>query len=269
MRRKQGSPGTQEPCARETQEPGARGAHERVGAPATEATLDVAPDSLRLVLIDPLDAPRKALAGQLATHLGAAVLTESPTVEAALDTLDPDTPPHWDAVLVSVSDDHAARAAIVRLRDRQSDLPILLMLASGRTQGGSWPSGVTAVTRPVRLATLAAALKALVAERTPADRGTFDLGPFRCDPAGRTLVDRAGGRTLSLTEKEAAILECLHAAAASVSRDALMATVWDYASGVTSHTLETHIHRLRRKIEADPRQPTLLLKDSTGYRLRG
>lgn len=73
---------------------------------------------------------------------------------------------------------------------------------------------------------------------------------------------------LRLTEKEVAILKILHAAdGQSVSREVLLDLVWGYADGVETHTLETHIYRLRQKIEDDPAGPSILLTGETGYQL--
>ncbi|MQX36102.1 winged helix-turn-helix domain-containing protein [Roseospira navarrensis] len=224
------------------------------------------------MLIDPLDAPRRALARQLVTHLGAAALTEARSVADALTAAPPGDPAPWDAVVVSATDGAAAGAAIAAMRTALPALPVLVMAPpdeAGRGTAADWPAGVVRVDRPARLATLAAALRDLLQGAAAPTPAGFALGPFLCNPSGRLMTDRASGRTVSLTEKEAAILDCLHAAAAPVSRDSLLAEVWGYADGVASHTLETHIHRLRRKIERDPREPALLVKDTAGYRLGG
>ena len=68
--------------------------------------------------------------------------------------------------------------------------------------------------------------------------------------------------------KEAAIIKFLYRAGDSVvSRDTLLEEVWGYNSGVTTHTLETHVYRLRQKIEKDPANAQILITDSGGYRL--
>jgi DNA-binding response OmpR family regulator len=81
------------------------------------------------------------------------------------------------------------------------------------------------------------------------------------------LLDAAGAK-VRLTEKETAILKYLYRAGDRiVTRDILLSEVWGYNSGVTTHTLETHIYRLRQKIERDPSHAELLVTESGGYKL--
>ena len=73
---------------------------------------------------------------------------------------------------------------------------------------------------------------------------------------------------MRLTEKETAILKHLYRAGDKVvSRDTLLGEVWGYNAGVTTHTLETHVYRLRQKIEADPSNARILLTEPGGYKL--
>ena len=87
-------------------------------------------------------------------------------------------------------------------------------------------------------------------------------------PAAKVLIDDKG-KKVRLTEKETSILKYLYRAGAkAVSREELLTEVWGYNAGVTTHTLETHIYRLRQKIEPEPGQARLLLTDAGGYRLQ-
>ena len=95
----------------------------------------------------------------------------------------------------------------------------------------------------------------------------FAIGPYTFRPSAKLLVGEKGGK-VRLTEKETAILRYLfRAGQKSISRDVLLQEVWGYNSGVTTHTLETHIYRLRQKIERDPSNARLLVTEDGGYRL--
>ena len=75
-------------------------------------------------------------------------------------------------------------------------------------------------------------------------------------------------RKIRLTEKETSILKYLFRAGdAVIGRDELLNEVWGYNSGVTTHTLETHVYRLRQKLEADPSNAQILVTEPGGYRL--
>jgi len=96
------------------------------------------------------------------------------------------------------------------------------------------------------------------------------IGPYSLDCEQGLLepVPEAAGGAIRLTDKECAILRILHdAAGAVVTREQLLREVWDYADGVETHTAETHIYRLRQKIEADSAAPKIILTDGAGYRL--
>ena len=122
--------------------------------------------------------------------------------------------------------------------------------------------------RPLRPLELAARLRAQLRQYDSNDGALLEVGPYRFRPALRELEDIASGRTIRLTATEAAMLRYLHRAGGeAVPRPVLLNQVWGYQPGVTTHTVETHIYRLRRKIEPDPRQRRLLLCDETGYRL--
>jgi DNA-binding response OmpR family regulator len=122
---------------------------------------------------------------------------------------------------------------------------------------------------PIRIGVLLTSLRAALARRGQA-RPEPDLGPYRFDPTGLRLIHADDGREIRLTAKEAAILRHLRRQEGeTVSRDSLLDAVWGYASGVATHTVETHIYRLRRKIEADPARPALLLTVPGGYALGG
>ena len=151
-----------------------------------------------------------------------------------------------------------------RLREQGVTVPLLLLSAAVPEKSRCAVDGVVA--KPLRLATLAARITEMLARR-PEPAGVR-LGPWLFDAGRRQLVDDQG-KVVRLTDKEVAILCRLgQAGGAVVGRDVLLTEVWGYSAAVTTHTLETHIYRLRRKIESGAGPAGLLRGESGGYRLR-
>ena len=120
--------------------------------------------------------------------------------------------------------------------------------------------------RPLRWNLLAGRLSLLL-NRVNTDE-PFDIGPYTCLPLDRVLIDAEGEEKARLTDKEVALLATLaEAGAAGVPRALLLERVWGYKEDLETHTLETHIYRLRQKIEADPTAPVWLLTIEGGYKL--
>jgi DNA-binding response OmpR family regulator len=123
------------------------------------------------------------------------------------------------------------------------------------------------VTKPFRFGVLLARVRAHLRSHDQTDVATLKIGPYEFKPATRSLVDGAGKR-IRLTDKEAAILRYLYRSGAkAVPRDELLREVWGYNAAVTTHTLETHIYRLRQKIEPVGGRNDLLITEGGGYRL--
>jgi DNA-binding response OmpR family regulator len=124
-----------------------------------------------------------------------------------------------------------------------------------------------AIARPVRTRELVARVRAQLRHHGAGAAGALTVGPYLFRPDQREL-EEPSGRVIRLTATEASILRFLHRAGGSVvTRPVLLHEVWGYRDGVTTHTVETHIYRLRRKIEPDPRHRRLLLCEDSGYRL--
>lgn len=151
------------------------------------------------------------------------------------------------------------------LRQSGRNMPIV-MLTEGDADLDS--SASDHVAKPFRLGVLIARLRAQLRRHERGDDEAFAIGAYSFRPSARLLVHDASGARLRLTEKEAAILQFLRrAGGAAVSRRLLLERVWGYHAEADTHTLETHIYRLRQKIEADPARPRLLLTEPGGYRL--
>jgi len=124
------------------------------------------------------------------------------------------------------------------------------------------------VTKPFKFAVLLARIRAQLRSHEQSEDAVFRIGPYEFRPSGKILTDPKG-KKVRLTEKETNILKYLYRAGGkSVSREELLTEVWGYNAGVTTHTLETHVYRLRQKVEPDPANAQILLTEAGGYRLQ-
>lgn len=157
------------------------------------------------------------------------------------------------------------------LRDRGFRGPIILLSAS-RAEADAI-SGLDAgandfVVMPYHLGLLLARMRAHLRQFERSEDAVLEIGPYSFDCGRRRLTENATGRKIGLSAKEAALLKYLY-----FNRDttagmaAIMRDVWGYRSGVATHTAETHIWRLRQKIEPDPARPRMILRVAGGYRL--
>jgi len=226
------------------------------------------PTPRTLLIIDDDDDLREALAEQLALH------EEFRTVQAAnaTDGIRLGREIRADLILLDVDlPDMDGREACRELRKAGVSTPIILL--TGQSSEADMVQGLDAgandyVTKPFRFAVLLARIRAHLRSHEQSEDAVFRIGPYEFRPAGKVMIDDKG-RKIRLTEKETSILKYLYRAGAkTVMREELLAEVWGYNAGVTTHTLETHIYRLRQKIEPEPGQARLLLTDTGGYRLQ-
>ena len=149
-------------------------------------------------------------------------------------------------------------APVIMLTAASSEAETILGLESGATDY---------VTKPFKFNVLMARIRAHLRTHEQSEDVVFHIGPYEFRPGDRILHDDKG-RKLRLTDKEANILKYLYRAGSkAVTRDELLSEVWGYNAHVTTHTLETHIYRLRQKIEPDPAHARILVTEAGGYRL--
>jgi DNA-binding response OmpR family regulator len=166
--------------------------------------------------------------------------------------------------------DMDGREAVKLLRKAGIHAPVLIL--TGHDTDSDTILGLEAgandyIAKPFRFAVLLARIRAHLRQHEQSEDATFSIGRYTFRPSAKLLVDEKGAK-VRLTEKETAILKYLYRAGERpVTRDVLLSEVWGYNSGVTTHTLETHIYRLRQKIERDPSHAELLVTDSGGYKL--
>ena len=150
------------------------------------------------------------------------------------------------------------KAPIIMLTGHDTDSDTILGLESGANDY---------VTKPFRFPVLLARIRTLLRQYETSEDAVFTIGPYSFRPSLKLLLNPKGSK-VRLTEKETSILRYLYRAGQRpVSRETLLQEVWAYNSGVTTHTLETHIYRLRQKIEKDAAAPTILITEAGGYKL--
>jgi DNA-binding response OmpR family regulator len=222
-----------------------------------------------LIVEDDLDlretlAAHLALGGGFAT-VGAATLEEASANLGAEDQ-------RFNTVILDVGlPDGNGFDFCAKLRQLGHNMPII-MLTGWDTEDdvvrGLEVGASDYIAKPFRSGELLARVRAQLRVFEHSEDAVFDIGPYTFRPSAKLMVDPARGRRIRLTGKEAAILRFLYRSGPRpVQRKILLGEIWGYNSAVTTHTLETHIYRLRQKIETNPHAPSLLVTEGRGYRL--
>ncbi len=221
----------------------------------------------RLLLVEDDDAIRETLRDQLQEEFfvveaarGAEALTLAKASIHELIILDAGLP------------DMDGRDVCKLMRRAGINAPVI-MLTGADTEGDTvlgldWGAN-DYVTKPFKMGLLLSRIRAQLRQYDRSEGGILTIGPYTFRPAAKIMIDTVNGdRKIRLTEKETAILKYLFRAGETViGRDVLLNEVWGYDSGVTTHTLETHVYRLRQKIERDPSNAEILITEPGGYRL--
>ena len=222
----------------------------------------------RVLVVDDDEPLREALAGQLDMHEGYDVV-QSGTGSDALDRARATT---FDTIVLDlVLPDLDGREVCRILRRNGIATPVIVL--TGATSDAdeilSLDAGANdVVTKPFRIAVLLARVRAHMRQYASNADAAFTVGPYLYKPGSRLLIERGSDREVALSDTENSILRLLcRAAGAAVTRQELYEQIWGFKAPLDTHTLQTHVYRLRRKIEADPSEPRILLSEHQGYRL--
>ena len=221
----------------------------------------------KILLVDDDDDLREALSEQLVMTEDFDVF-EAETGHAATDRVKEAI---YDLIILDVGLPDTDGRELCRLMRKQGVKSPILML-TGHDGDADTILGLDAgandyVTKPFKFPVLLARIRAQLRQHEQSEDAIFQLGPYTFKPSMKILVTE-DDKKIRLTEKETNILKFLYRSTEGVvARDVLLHEVWGYNAGVTTHTLETHIYRLRQKIEPDPSNARLLVTESGGYRL--
>jgi DNA-binding response OmpR family regulator len=167
--------------------------------------------------------------------------------------------------------DGDGRDYCAKLRRQGHKMPIIMLTGAGSEMDVVQGLEVGAndyIVKPFRLQELMARIRTQLRGFESSDDAVFKIGRFLFRPSARSLVEPPSNRRIHLTTKEVALLKSLHRAKNhAVDRQELLNLVWGYHASVTTHTLETHVYRLRQKLEVDPTEPRLLVTHRKSYRL--
>ena len=221
----------------------------------------------KLLLVDDDDVLRSTLNEQFSLYDEYAV-TEAANATLAIKSLKQDA---VDLVILDVNlPDMDGREACKVMRRNGFKGPVIMLTGEGSDSDmilGLDSGANDYVVKPFRFAVLLARVRSHMRQHEHSEDAVFRIGPYTFKPSAKLLL-RDDNKKIRLTEKEAAIIKFLYRSGEqSVSRDTLLTDVWGYNANVSTHTLETHIYRLRQKIERDPAHAEILVTEGGGYKL--
>tara|TARA_R110000787_G_scaffold8895_41_gene30725 strand:+ start:888 stop:1577 length:690 start_codon:yes stop_codon:yes gene_type:complete len=225
-------------------------------------------NEVNVLIVEDDEDLRTGLAEQLWLHED----YHSVAVGSARDALTATEKQHFDIVLLDIGlpdmdgreacrlmRRHGLHAPVIMLTGMDGDADVILGLDSGANDY---------VVKPFRIGVLLARIRAQLRQHESSEDAVFSLGPYIFRPSARRLVDRESQREILLSEKECAIVKYLYRAGdVPVACDTLYNEIWGHNAPLMTHTLQTHIYRLRQKIEADPANPQIIKSETGGYRI--
>ena len=221
----------------------------------------------KILIVDDDDALREALKDQFSLHEEFSV-SDAATATAGVKALKAEPA---DLVLLDVNlPDMDGREACKLMRRNGYKGPVVMLTGEGSdadTILGLDSGANDYVAKPFRFAVLLARIRSHLRQHEQSEDAVFQVGPYQFKPASKMLL-REDNKKIRLTEKETSIIKFLYRAGEQpISRETLLQDVWGYNAGVSTHTLETHIYRLRQKIERDPSHAEILVTEGGGYKL--
>ncbi|MEK9672122.1 MAG: response regulator transcription factor [Rhodospirillaceae bacterium] len=225
-------------------------------------------DGKQILIVDDELEFLETLCGQLQLHEE----FSTTTCQTGAEALKVAKGDRYDVIILDVGLPDMDGREVCRLMRRNGVSSPIIMLTGADTYAdtvlGLGAGANDYVTKPFRLGVLLARLRAHIRQHERSDDAVFAIGPYTFQPANKTLLNQETEKKIRLTDKETAFLKFLYRSGNRVvGREVLLDEVWGYNAGVTTHTLETHVYRLRQKIELDPSNAAILVTEPGGYRL--
>ena len=227
----------------------------------------MAPDK-HILIVDDDELFRQTLCNQMQLH------EEFSPVEAATgaEGLEAAKSAYFDVIILDIGlPDMDGREVCRLMREKGVTSPIIMLTGADTDVDvilGLQAGANDYVTKPFHLGVLLARIRAQIRQHERSDDAVLNIGAFAFQPANKLLLNGKTNEKTRLTDMETKILKYLYwADDRTVYRDVLLGEVWGYNAAVDTHTLETHIYRLRQKIERDPSKPEILVTEPGGYRI--
>ena len=222
----------------------------------------------RILIVEDDTTLLEMLSDQLQLHEGFSTVGATSAAEA----LEQAKEDYFDIILLDVGLPDMDGREVCRLMRRNGVTSPIIMLTGADTDAdtilGLDAGANDYIVKPFRLGVLRARLRAHIRQHERSDDAVFTIRPYTFQPSNKLLINNEDEKKVRLTDKETAILKYLYRSGDKVvSRDVLLDEVWGYNSSVTTHTLETHVYRLRQKIEENPSSARILITEPGGYRL--
>lgn len=152
------------------------------------------------------------------------------------------------------------------LRCEHHKAPVILLSSEGNLAEDD--NSATIIAKPFALADFLNRLRSSINLFENRSEGYLIFNVYELHPVAKEILNLRTGEVIKLTEKEVAVIKYLYKAKDKiVSKNDLLQDVWDYNPEVTTHTIETHIYRLRQKVEHDGQGAPLIMTEDGGYKL--
>lgn len=205
--------------------------------------------------------PDAALRGAIAEALVPTVSDLAETADGASALKDPET------VAIILDEDAADKKALKTLKENSASNCRIYILGEADAAWRELPT-VELFPKPLRLGHLLTRLQLHLRANSKTRKDAPALGPWRLELHNRQIVRAEDGAVVRLTEKETALLDYLAQSDEPVGREELLAAIWGHDGRIDTHTLETHVYQLRRKLDPDGEGVNLLLNEQGAYRLK-
>ncbi len=222
----------------------------------------------RILIVDDDEPFRQTLSKQVELHV------ELIPVEAATgaDALETAKSGYFDVIILDVGLPDMDGREVCRLMRKKGVTSPIIRLTGSDTEAdtilGLDAGANDYISKPFRIGVLLARIRAQIRQHERSDDAVFTIGPFAFQTANKLLLNNETNEKTRLTDKETALVKYLYRAdGRTIQRDVLLGEIWGYNAAVDTHTIETHIYRLRQKIERDPSNPDILVTEPGGYRL--